>query len=278
MTFDADLLDLALLAAGMLATGTIGGILAGLLGVGGGIVVVPVLFLVLTVVGVEEEIRMHVAVATSLATIIPTSISSFRSHDRKGSLDWALVKRWAATIVVGAIAGGVVAAYLESGGLSLVFAVIALLVSLFLLVRKEGTYILPEVPRGLGGQIMPFSIGGFSTLMGIGGGTLSVPLLSACNFPVRRAVGTAAFFGLLIAVPGTIAFVISGWNDGDLPPLSLGYVNLLGFLLIAPLQALAAPLGARIAHSIPPAVLRRLFSLFLFITSVKMFGSAFELF
>lgn len=262
------------LLVAMLVTGACGGILAGLLGVGGGIVIVPVLYTALTVLDVAPDHRMHISVATSLATIIPTSISSVRAHHARNAIDWSLARSWGVFIVLGALLGGITARYLHSAELTLIFAVIALAVALFMAVRREGSYLLTQLPRGPGGRLVPIGIGGFSTLMGIGGGTLSVPILSACNYPVRRAVATASFFGLLIAVPGMLAFVINGWGIDDRPPFSVGYVNLLGFMLIAPMTIVFAPLGARIAHSIPPQQLRWLFTLFLLITSAKMFTSA----
>ncbi len=270
MSFGSEFQQLLILALGMLATGALGGVLAGLLGVGGGIVIVPVLAVVLEILKVEPTILMHVAVATSLATIIPTSISSARSHHKKGAIRWDLVKRWAPAIVLGAIAGGAISTLLRSDGLSLVFAVIAFSVAAFMVLRKEGSYFVNQVPTGIGSQILPLGIGTFSTLMGIGGGTLTVPTLSACNFPVRNAVATASFFGLLIAVPGVISFVLTGWSVGSLPPGSLGYVNLIGFAIISPMSVLMAPFGARIAHAIKPTLLRRLFALFLLATAIKM--------
>ena len=231
MSFGSEFQQLLILALGMLATGALGGVLAGLLGVGGGIVIVPVLAVVLEILKVEPTILMHVAVATSLATIIPTSISSARSHHKKGAIRWDLVKRWAPAIVLGAIAGGAISTLLRSDGLSLVFAVIAFSVAAFMVLRKEGSYFVDQV---------------------------------------RNAVATASFFGLLIAVPGVISFVLTGWSVGSLPPGSLGYVNLIGFAIISPMSVLMAPFGARIAHAIKPTLLRRLFALFLLATAIKM--------
>ncbi|MEX2632205.1 MAG: sulfite exporter TauE/SafE family protein [Tistlia sp.] len=270
--------ELAWLAGAMVATGALAGVLAGLLGVGGGIVIVPVLSVILAVLGVEPEILMHVAVGTSLLTIVPTSIASARAHARRGAVDWSLIRRWGATIVLGAILGGVAAAYLRSAELSLVFAAIALAVALFMLVRREGRPLFARLPGGPAGQPLPLLMGGISTLMGIGGGTLGVPLLSACAYPVRQAVATASVFGLLIAVPGSAGFVVAGWGHPDLPPFSLGYPNLLGLVCIAPLTILFAPLGARLAHSIRPGLLRVLFAVFLILTSAKMLLGALGVF
>lgn len=267
--------DLLTLTAMMLLTGAVGGLLAGLLGVGGGIVIVPVLDLVLSSMGVDPSVRMHVAVATSLATIIPTAISSSRAHHAKGAVDMAQLKRWSIAIFLGAIAGVLIASRVTGDVLSAVFGVIALLVAIKMLLPLEGRHIAEAIPGGPGGQLLPFAIGGFSSMMGIGGGTLSVPTMTLFNFPIHRAVGTAALFGLLISVPATIAFVITGWNVPGLPTGSLGYVNLIGLAIIAPVSYFAAPWGARLAHSLSKRRLSILFGLFLAVVSARMLIRAF---
>ena len=267
--------DLLTLTAMMLLTGAVGGLLAGLLGVGGGIVIVPVLDLVLASMGIDPSVRMHVAVATSLATIIPTAISSSRAHHAKGAVDMAQLKRWSVAIFLGAIAGVLVASRVTGDVLSLVFGVIALLVAIKMLLPLEGRHIADTIPGGPAGQLLPFAIGGISSMMGIGGGTLSVPTMTLFNVPIHRAVGTAALFGLLISVPATLAFVITGWNVADLPPGSLGYVNLIGLAIIAPVSFFAAPWGARLAHSLSKRHLSILFGLFLAVVSARMLIRAF---
>lgn len=266
--------ELLLLAALMLATGLLGGVLAGLLGVGGGIVVVPVLEFALSVYGIDPAIRMHVAVATSLATIIPTSISSARAHHARGAVDVELVRRWAVMVFVGAVAGAVTAAFVESAVLAAVFAVTALLVSLKMLLPLDHMTLAPAVPGGVLGRLIPGGIGMISTMMGIGGGTLSVPVLTLFNHPIHRAVGTASLFGLVISVPGAIGFMVSGWGDPRLPMGSLGFVNLVGFALIAPATYLAAPLGAKIAHGLSKRKLGVVFGIFLLIVACRMFYRA----
>jgi uncharacterized membrane protein YfcA len=266
---NASLAELFPYVLAMLGTGIVGGILAGLLGVGGGIVVVPVLHVVLGLLGIDESVRMHIAVGTSLATIIPVSITSSRSHHKKGAIDGVLVRAWAPWIVVGSIVGTLVAAYVRSQVLSGVFAIVALAVALWMAFRRSETPVIPGLPQGVGKAVTAGGIGLFSTLMGIGGGTLSVPVLSACGYPIRRAVGTASLFGLFIAVPGTIGFIVGGWHHANLPPFSLGYVNLLGFILIVPTSILAAPWGARLAHSIEPRTLKLCFAGFLALTALK---------
>lgn len=267
--------DLMTLTAMMLLTGAVGGLLAGLLGVGGGIVIVPVLDLVLASMGVDSSVRMHVAVATSLATIIPTAISSSRAHHAKGAVDMAQLKRWSIAIFLGAVAGVLIASRVTGDVLSAVFGVVALLVAIKMLLPLEGKHIAEAIPGGPGGQLLPFAIGGFSSMMGIGGGTLSVPTMTLFNFPIHRAVGTAALFGLLISVPATIAFVITGWNVPGLPTGSLGYVNLIGLAIIAPVSYFAAPWGARLAHSLSKRRLSILFGLFLAVVSARMLIRAF---
>lgn len=267
--------DLLTLAAMMLLTGAVGGLLAGLLGVGGGIVIVPVLDLVLASIGIDSSVRMHVAVATSLATIIPTAISSSRAHHAKGAVDMAQLKRWSVAIFLGAIAGVLIASRVTGDVLSAVFGVVALLVAIKMLLPLEGRHIAEAIPGGPGGQLLPFAIGGFSSMMGIGGGTLSVPTMTLFNFPIHRAVGTAALFGLLISVPATIAFIFAGWNVPGLPTGSLGYVNLIGLAVIAPVSYVVAPWGARLAHALSKRHLSILFGLFLAVVSARMLIRAF---
>ena len=257
----------------MLTTGVIGGLLAGLLGIGGGIVIVPVLFVALGILGIDPSIRMHIAVATSLATIIPTSVSSAWSHHRHGAVDTDLAGRWSLAILVGAIVGVYIASLVESQVLTAVFASVALLVAVKMLLPLEDFTLANSVPRGLGSNVVPFGIGAVSTMMGLGGGVLGVPVLTLCRHPIHLAVGTAALFGLIISVPATVGYVWAGWGHPALPAASLGYVNLIGVLLIAPLTVLAAPFGARIAHRISRRRLSLLFGLFLLLASVRLFYS-----
>lgn len=262
-------------AMALLATGAVAGVLAGLLGVGGGIVIVPILYNLLPYLGVEDGILMHVAIGTSLATIIPTSIVSARSHYRRGSLDMSLVKSWWIAIGLGALVG----AYLGSGAdekvLMIFFGFVAVLVSLNMALKKDGTFLRDGLPSGLPKQFIGTVLGGVSVTMGIGGGTLGVPILSAFNYPIRRAVGTASLLGLIIAVPGTIAFILSGLDRPDLPPASFGYANMIGFAMIVPATVLLAPVGARIANTINPRMLRIAFAIFLAITAARMLYAGF---
>lgn len=266
---NADNLTILVLGLSMMGAGLLGGLLAGLLGVGGGIVIVPVLYHIFTLFGVDEAIRIHLAVGTSLATIIPTSVVSARAHFQKGATDVALLKRIAPGIVAGVLIGSTLAVVAGHVVLTAVFAVVAGLVAVNM-ASPGGLRLADQPPAGAGIHAVGASIGGFSTLMGLGGGTLGVPILSAFGFPVHRAVGTAAAFGVIISIPGTIGFLWSGMEVAGRPPFSVGYVNLLGFAAVVPVTIIAAPWGAAIAHAISPTLLRRAFALFLALTSARM--------
>ena len=266
--------DLVLLAVAMLATGCVAGVLAGLFGIGGGIVIVPVLEAVLGLLGVDAAIRMHIAVATSLATIIPTSISSARAHHLRGAVDVAVVKRWSVFVLLGALLGAWIASQVHSRVLAAVFATLALLVALKMMLLPNSRNLTDAVPRGAWVPVIPSAIGCISSMMGIGGGTFSVMTLTLFNEPIHRAVGTAALFGLAISLPGAVGFVITGWSDPRLPVGSLGYVNLIGFLFIAPATVLTAPLGARIAHAFSEKKLSVFFGVFLVVAAVRLFYRA----
>lgn len=259
-----------LLAVLMLATGLVGGVMAGLLGIGGGIVIVPVLEAVLRLLDVDESIRMHIAVGTSLATIIPTSISSSRAHHLRGAVDTALARRWFAFVLVGSLLGAWIASLVHSDVLSAVFAVVVLLIAVKLLLPIDEYRLAPAVPGGALIKLLPTGIGTVSSMMGIGGGTLSVAALTLLGQPIHRAVGTAALFGLAISLPGTLGFVVAGWERPGLPAGSLGFVNLIGFALISPMTFLAAPLGAAIAHRLSRRQLSVLFGGFLLLTAARM--------
>jgi len=265
--------ELVAFAAAMCGAGVAGGVLAGLLGVGGGIIIVPVLYSVFLALKIPAAIAIKVAVATSLATIMVTSVSSARSHARRGAVDVPLLKSWGPAIVVGVVIGTAIAGHVKGDVLTGVFAVVALIVALNMLLRPTSAGLMPDFPNKVVKAACGVIVGLFSAMMGIGGGTLSVPILTAFGFEIRRAVGTAAAIGFLIAIPATIGYVIAGWESPDLPPLSLGFVNVIAFVALVPLTTLFAPLGARIAHAIPPKALSYAFGVFLFITSARMFYS-----
>jgi uncharacterized protein len=266
--------ELGTFALGLIIAGVVGGLVAGLLGVGGGIVIVPVLYHVLSLLGVDPEVRMHIAVGTSLATIIPTSFSSVRSHDAKGAVDWELLRRWLVPMLIGVLIGSALSGIARGQTLTLIFAIVVIPVAIHLAFGGEDRRIASKLPEGPGAWALSGSIGGISTMMGIGGGTVGVPAMTLCGVPIHRAVGTASAFGAIISIPGTIGSILSGWHAQHLPPYSLGYVNLLGFLLIAPASYFMAPVGARLAHMTDRKRLRIVFAAFIAITAARMLYDA----
>lgn len=270
MPFPPEFVYFALAVA---AAGVAGGLIAGLLGVGGGIVIVPVLFTVLEAMGTDPGIAIKVAVATSLATIVLTSLSSARSHHSRGAVDYTLLRRWSVPVVIGVIIGTLIAGYADGRLLTGVFGTVALLVAINMAWRRNNEALRTDFPNGVVRSAFGVVVGVISAMMGIGGGTLSVPILTAFGFDMRRAVGTASAIGFFIAIPGTIGYVLTGWGVDGLPPWSLGYINLIAFAAIAPLTMAFAPLGARIAHTIPQAQLRLAFAIFLLATAIRMFWS-----
>ncbi len=269
--------DWLILIAVMLATGAVAGVLAGLFGIGGGIVIVPVLESALEFAGVEPAIRMHVAVATSLATIIPTSISSARAHHARNSVDLDIVRQWAVFSLLGAVLGVWIASLVHSRVLAFVFAICAMFIAAKMVFFPTVRNLTTEMPRKAWVPLIPGSIGTLSSMMGIGGGVMSVMTMNLFGVPIHRAVGTAALLGLAISLPGTIAFIIAGWDDPRILPGSLGYVSLVGFACIAPATVLTAPLGAKIAHSFTERRLAMAFGVFLVIASARLFMRALEL-
>lgn len=261
-------LILALIAAGALA-----GFLAGLFGIGGGAILVPVLYQFLTFLQVDDSVRMHVAVATSLGIILPTSIRSLLAHNKRGAVDLELLKSWVLPVPLGVICASLVAAHVSGSGLRGIFAVLALLFGLRMLLNRSDWRLGDEIPGFPVRPVCGILIGFFSTLMGIGGGVLNNTFMTLYGRSILQAVATSSGTGLLISVPGTIGLVWAGWGAEHLPPFSLGFVNLLGVALIIPVTTLAAPYGVRLAHALPKRTMEILFGAFLLIVSVRFFLS-----
>jgi uncharacterized membrane protein YfcA len=257
------------------ATGVFAGILAGLLGVGGGIVIVPVLFFLFQSFSVSPESAMLVATATSLATIVPTSISSIRSHNQKGNVDFILLKRWAAFILIGVLAGSWLVTRVDGTLLTMLFGVIATLSSLNMLLRTGKSALFQQLPNKAGQAAMGTAIGFFSSMVGIGGGTISVPLLTLYNYPAHKAVGTAAAIGLIISLPGALTMLVIGSTPIDAPAGTFGLVNLIGFMCIVPLTVFFAPVGASLAAKLDAAKLKKIFALVLLLTGLRMLSQFF---
>ncbi len=263
------LLTLAAVAAG---SGVVGGILAGLLGVGGGIVIVPALYLALSLTGMDSALTMQVAVGTSLATIVFTSLSSGYGHYRKGAIDMGLLKLWAPSILIGVVIGGVLGGLVSGKVLIAVFATVAAIVALDMILRGGGG---DSTPRSFAKPVwaaLGVVAGAISAMMGIGGGTVCVPLLNFLGYDIRKAVGTSAAIGFVIGVPGALIYMVTGFGADGLPPFSFGYVNLFLAAVIIPLSTSFARVGVKLAHSIPRRALRLAFGLFLMLTSARMFS------
>jgi len=252
-----------------LVTGAISGTLAGLLGVGGGIVIVPSLIFVFALEGIADAVAMHTAVGTSLAIIVLTSLSSIRAHHRRGAVRWEVVRKITPGILVGALLGAAIADALRSETLRLCFGLFALLLAGYLAFGRP-----PQAHRRFPGRawmgLVGTLIGAVSSLVGVGGGSMSVPFFVWCNVPVRQAVATAAAVGLPIAVGGTLGFVVAGLGEEGLPPWSVGYLYGPAWLMVALASVTFAPLGARIAHAVAPHLLRRFFALLLLVVGVRM--------
>lgn len=243
-----------------LFAGAVAGLLAGLLGVGGGLVIVPAVAFLLPALGVEPALVMHLAVGTSLASIVFTNLSSAWAHHRRGAVRWPEAGRLVAGIVPGALAGAVLASLLPQAWLARIFAVFAAVMGLYLLAGRR-----PAAHRSVPGAVAlggsGLVIGGISAIVGIGGGSLTAPLLMWCNVRAQEAVATAAACGLPLALAGAAGFVLTGWGRAGLPAGTLGFVHLPALAGIVAASVVTAPLGARMAHAVPAATLRRLFGL-----------------
>lgn len=253
-----------------LLLGSAAGLLAGLLGVGGGIVLVPGLLLVFAVQGIDSPATVHTAIATSLACIVFTALSATRAHHKRGAVDWAIVLRMTPGLMLGAGLGSLLADALSGVVLQRVFGALAMLVALRLLLptsNPHGRFDLPGAPGlvGAGGLI-----GAISSLMGIGGGSLTVPFLAACRVVMVRAVGTSSACGLPLALAGTVGYALTGLDAPETLPGSAGYVLLPAAACIVVASMSCAPLGARLAHRLPATGLKRCFGLVLFVVSLRL--------
>ncbi|BHH86328.1 sulfite exporter TauE/SafE family protein [Desulforhopalus sp. 52FAK] len=255
------------------AAGAVVGILAGLFGIGGGLVIVPVLVYVFSLQSIPSEITMHMALATSLASIMFTSVSSFRAHHKRGAVHWDVVKKIVIGILTGTFFGSFIASRMSTDFLKIFFVIFLYFVATQMLLGKK-----PKPGREIPGLAGMFATGNIigivSSLVGIGGGTLSVPFMLWCNINAHHAIGTSAAIGLPIALAGTVGYIVNGWNVTDLPPYSLGYVYLPALIGIAAISVLTAPLGVKLAHSLPVDRLKKIFSILLYVVATKMLVSA----
>jgi uncharacterized protein len=266
----AELIELALL---LVAVGALAGFLAGVFGIGGGAVLVPVFYECFRLAGVPLEARMPLCVGTSLAVIIPTSISSFRAHYLRGAVDMAILKIWWLPIVTGVIAGSITARYAPERLFKYVFVMVAWSAAARLLLAREDWKFGDDMPKGPLMRLYGFAVGILATLMGVGGGLFSNLLMTFYSRPIHQAVATSSALAVLISIPGALGYVYAGWPvAARLPavtalqlPFALGYVSLIGAVLVMPSSLLTAPLGVRCAHAMSKRMLEIAFGIYMFI-------------
>ena len=270
-----DLLDFSQLfnlVSVMAVAAMVSGFMAGLLGVGGGIIMVPALYYAFTVLGFDEATKMHLSLGTSLAIIIPTSVMSTRTHMEFKAVDFTLIKSFGIFVALGVILGTLLASNLETKRLLLIFSIFSAFVGLFFIFFREKLGATPrDIPTYIKSGIGTF-IGFISVPLGIGGGSLSVPFMRMFGYSIRNAIGTSAAIGFIISVIGAVSMSLSGnYFDNVTAPLSFGYVNLPGFLVFVPVTMIMAPIGARLVHQIDKNTLSKVFGIFLLVISARSF-------
>ena len=262
--------DLLFLLAALTAAGLVGGLVAGLFGVGGGTVIVPAVFYAFEVLSVGGEGNLHTAIGTSLLTIVATSWRSLKAHRSHGAVDEEVLKSWTPWVAAGVLVGAGVAGVTSMQGLAIVYGVCLLAVAAQMGLLPERVTLRPDLPTGWGRRVTGTMIGGLSAMMGIGGGSFGGMMMTLCGRPIHQAVATASGFGLAIGAAATLGFVVFGWDAGGRPPLSLGYVNVPGAIVMAVLTTAVAPWGAKLAHSLDRRVLRRAFAVWLLVTAAAV--------
>lgn len=262
------MMDLVFPVILLLVTGAFAGVLAGLFGVGGGIVLVPAFLYVFTQAGFGGPDVMQLCLATSLATIIVTSARSVLAHHRKGAVDWQVLKTWAPGICAGALIGVLTVGALRSQALQVIFGALVLMIATYMALSRPHWRLAPHMPQGGIRAVISTIVGFLSVLLGIGGGSMGVPLMTLHGRPIHQAVATAAGFGVLIAVPSVIGFLFLPIENA--PPLTLGSINLAAFVITISMTLLTAPLGASLAHHLDAARLKRYFALFLILVALNM--------
>lgn len=265
-----DLLPFLLL---MIASGLVAGFMAGLFGIGGGAILVPVLYQAFGWAEVPDEVRMHLSVGTSLAIIAPTSIRSFLAHRAKGAVDLEILRTFFVAIPLGVLIASVVIAGISGGGLRLIFAALAVLVGLKLLLDQPDWQLGTDLPTGIPRFFAGNLIGFLSTLMGIGGGILNNTFMTLFGRPIHQAIATSSGVGVLISVPGLFGAIWAGWGQPGLPALSTGFVNWLCFAVVIPVTLTFAPIGAKLAHKTPKRTLEKWFGVFMLLVALRFFIS-----
>ena len=266
--------DLIILALALSATGAFAGLVAGLFGIGGGVVMVPALYFAFGLLGYGDGPRMHVAVGTSLAVIVATSLRSVAAHAKRDAVDFQILRTWSPWIVVGTLIGAAVADLAPGRVLTGVFGVMAMILSLQFVFGRPDWKLTESMPTGVLRAGLGGSIGFLSSLLGIGGGVFGVTLMTLSGRSIHKAVATAAGFGVAIGLPGALGFIVWGWDEAGRPPFSLGYVNALGFAVLAASAFFVAPLGAKLAHALPAQTLKRLFAIGLVVVAISLLREA----
>jgi uncharacterized protein len=269
-----DLMTLGLMGLALLGAGVLAGLVAGLFGVGGGTVIVPALFYAFAVLGLGGEANLHVAVGSSLAVIIATSLRSLAAHRRHGAVDEDVLRRWTPWVALGALIGAGLAGLADQGTLGIIYGVCVTLVALHMMFAPTGRGVFRAMPEGWLRRLIASVIGTLSAMMGVGGGALGGMVMTACGRSIHQAVATASGFGLAIGIPATIGFVVAGWSVAGRPPLSLGFVNAPAVLVMALVTTLVAPWGAALAHRLDQVMLKRAFAVFLLLTAMSIVAKA----
>lgn len=260
----------AQMCALLLVVGAFAGVLAGLLGVGGGVVLVPAFYYAFDALGFGGDTLMQLCVATSLATIVVTSARSVLSHHAKGAVEWSILRGWAMGIVIGAVLGTLVVAQLRTQTLQLIFAGLGICVALYLGFGRAEWRLGDAMPKGIRRAVISPVIGFLSVLVGIGGGSMGVPLMTLYNVPMHRAVATAAGFGFLIAAPSVLGFLLLPIDLSSTLPFTVGSVNFAAVFLVISMTFITAPLGAKLAHKTDATMLRRIFAGFVVVVALNM--------
>jgi uncharacterized protein len=265
-----EVVDLMLMALALVGAGAVAGVIGGLFGVGGGTVLVPALFYAFSVLGVGGESNLHVAIGTSLLTIVATSWKSLATHRAHGAVDETVLRSWTPWVALGGLTGAAIAGVTSMEGLAVIYGACLLVVAAQMGLLPERITLRPDLPTGWGRRSVGTLIGGLSAMMGVGGGSLGGMTMVLCGRPIHQAVATASGFGLAIGAAAALGFAVFGWGAEGRPPLSLGYVNIPAAAIMGLLTALTAPIGARLAHRLNRRVLKKAFAVYLLATAISV--------
>lgn len=265
--------ELVLFALALSGAAVVAGVLAGLFGIGGGAILVPVFYQVFGLIGIDDAVRMHLSVGTSLAIIAPTSVRSFMAHKARGTVDLDLLRSWILPVPCGVIAASLIAASVSSSALRGIFAGISLLLGIRMLLNKQGWRLGADLPPNPVRAMVGALIGLLSGLMGIGGGVLNNTFMTLFGRPVHQAVSTSSGVGVLIAIPGLFGYIWAGWGAAGLPPFSTGYINWVMMAVVIPITLIVAPLGVRLAHALDKRQIEIGFGLFMLLVAARFIFS-----